>query len=74
MFALRLLLVPADDPTSRSAAAPGPSGNFLVLFGALDRLSGFFVLASIREFAPFVTHQSCWPAIAGAAMQPTSAS
>jgi phospholipid/cholesterol/gamma-HCH transport system permease protein len=26
-----------------------------VLFGALDRLGGFFVLASIREFAPFVT-------------------
>jgi len=25
-----------------------------VLFGALDRLGGFFVLASIREFAPFV--------------------
>ena len=26
-----------------------------MLFGALDRLGGFFVLASIREFAPFVT-------------------
>ena len=25
-----------------------------MLFGALDRLGGFFVLASIREFAPFV--------------------
>ena len=36
--------------------APGlQAGNFLVLFGALDRLGGFFVLASIREFAPFVT-------------------
>ena len=31
------------------------AANFLVLFGALDRLGGFFVLASIREFAPFVT-------------------
>ena len=37
-------------------AAPGlQAANFLVLFGALDRLGGFFVLASIREFAPFVT-------------------
>src|SRR6185312_16329034 len=36
-------------------AAPGlQAANFLVLFGALDRLGGFFVLASIREFAPFV--------------------
>jgi phospholipid/cholesterol/gamma-HCH transport system permease protein len=42
---------------SRSATArPGlQAANFLVLFGALDRLGGFFVLASIREFAPFVT-------------------
>ncbi len=31
------------------------AGNFLILFGALDRLGGFFVLASVREFAPFVT-------------------
>src|SRR5207253_1727138 len=36
--------------------APGlQAADFLVLFGALDRLGGFFVLASIREFAPFVT-------------------
>src|SRR6185503_1750292 len=28
---------------------------FLVLFGALDRLGGFFVLTSIREFGPSVT-------------------
>ena len=36
--------------------APGlQAANFLVLFGATDRLGGFFVLASIREFAPFVT-------------------
>jgi phospholipid/cholesterol/gamma-HCH transport system permease protein len=27
----------------------------LVLLGSIDRLGGFFVLASIREFAPFVT-------------------
>jgi phospholipid/cholesterol/gamma-HCH transport system permease protein len=36
--------------------APGlQGGNFLRLFGALDRLGGVFVIASIREFAPFVT-------------------
>src|SRR6478735_7459204 len=36
--------------------APGlQAANFLSLFGALDRLGGFFVLASIREFAPNVT-------------------
>src|SRR6266571_466749 len=35
--------------------APGlQAANFLTLFGALDRLGGFFVLASIREFAPWV--------------------
>jgi phospholipid/cholesterol/gamma-HCH transport system permease protein len=36
--------------------APGlQAANFLSLFGALDRLGGFFILASIREFAPIVT-------------------
>jgi phospholipid/cholesterol/gamma-HCH transport system permease protein len=36
--------------------APGlQGGNFLQLFGAIDRLGGVFVIASIREFAPFVT-------------------
>jgi phospholipid/cholesterol/gamma-HCH transport system permease protein len=36
--------------------APGlQAANFLSLIGALDRLGGFFVLASIREFAPSVT-------------------
>src|SRR5262249_40263297 len=29
--------------------------NFLTLFGALDRLGGFFVLASIREIGPLIT-------------------
>jgi phospholipid/cholesterol/gamma-HCH transport system permease protein len=39
-----------------SFGAPGlQAANFLTLFGALDRLGGFFVLASIREFAPLVT-------------------
>ncbi len=36
--------------------APGlQAANFLSLFGSLDRLGGFFILASIREFAPIVT-------------------
>ena len=36
--------------------APGlQGGNFLRIFGAIDRLGGVFVIASIREFAPFVT-------------------
>jgi phospholipid/cholesterol/gamma-HCH transport system permease protein len=39
-----------------SLGAPGlQAGGFLRLVGALDRLGGFFVLAAIREFAPFVT-------------------
>ncbi len=37
-------------------AAPGlQAGNFLSLFGALDRLGGFFILAAIRENGPFIT-------------------
>jgi phospholipid/cholesterol/gamma-HCH transport system permease protein len=36
--------------------APGlQAANVLTLVGAIDRLGGFFVLASIREFAPFIT-------------------
>ena len=36
--------------------APGlQAANFLSLFGSLDRLGGFFILASVREFAPLVT-------------------
>jgi len=39
-----------------SYGAPGlQAGNFLEIFGSLDRLGGFFVLAVIRNFAPFVT-------------------
>src|SRR5688500_20392688 len=35
--------------------APGlQAANFLSLFGALHRLSAFCILASVREFAPFV--------------------
>jgi phospholipid/cholesterol/gamma-HCH transport system permease protein len=39
-----------------SLGTPGlQAGGFLKVIGALDRLGGFFVLAAIREFAPFVT-------------------
>jgi phospholipid/cholesterol/gamma-HCH transport system permease protein len=57
MFALRLCWFPLLVSTiAFGYGAPGlQAANFLVLFGALDRLGGFFVLASIREFAPFVT-------------------
>src|SRR5947208_9600390 len=56
MFALRLCWVPLLISTvAFGYEAPGlQAANFLTLFGALDRLGGFFVLASIREFAPFV--------------------
>jgi phospholipid/cholesterol/gamma-HCH transport system permease protein len=56
LFALRLCWFPLLVSTiAISYGAPGlQAGNFLVLFGALDRLGGFFVLSSIREFAPFV--------------------
>ena len=52
------LLVPAADLDGRlrlrrARACRRPTSSSL--FGALDRLGGFFVLASIREFAPFVT-------------------
>jgi phospholipid/cholesterol/gamma-HCH transport system permease protein len=57
LFALRLSWFPLMVSTiAFGFGAPGlQASNFLSLFGALDRLGGFFVLASIREFAPFVT-------------------
>ena len=57
MFALKLCWFPLLVSTvAFGYGAPGlQAANFLVLFGALDRLGGFFVLASIREFAPNVT-------------------
>src|SRR5919205_956686 len=57
LFALRLCWMPLLISTiALSYGAPGlQAGNFLVLFGALDRLGGFFVLTSIREFGPNVT-------------------
>ena len=56
LFALKLCWFPLLISTiAFGYEAPGlQAANFLVLFGALDRLGGFFVLASIREFAPFV--------------------
>ena len=57
LFALKLCWFPLLVSTiAISYGAPGlQAGNFLVLFGALDRLGGFFVLTSIREFGPNVT-------------------
>jgi phospholipid/cholesterol/gamma-HCH transport system permease protein len=54
LFALKLCWFPLLITTFvASYAAPGlQAANFLTLFGALDRLGGFFVLAVIREFAP----------------------
>src|SRR6476660_8556305 len=57
LFALKLCWFPLLISTvAINYGAPGTqAGNFLVIFGAFDRLGGFFVLASIREFAPNVT-------------------
>ncbi len=57
VFALKLCWFPLLVSTvAFGYGAPGlQAANFLVLFGALDRLGGFFVLASIREFAPLIT-------------------
>jgi phospholipid/cholesterol/gamma-HCH transport system permease protein len=50
LFAMRLCWFPMLLSTvAFGYEAPGlQAANFLVLFGALDRLGGFFVLASIR--------------------------
>src|SRR5947207_10542611 len=57
LFALRLCWFPLLSSTvCLCYAAPGlQAANFLTLFGALDRLGGFFVLGSIREIGPNVT-------------------
>jgi phospholipid/cholesterol/gamma-HCH transport system permease protein len=57
MFALRLCWFPLLISTvALCYAAPGlQAANFLTLFGALDRLGGFFVLGAIREIGPNVT-------------------
>jgi phospholipid/cholesterol/gamma-HCH transport system permease protein len=57
LFALRLCWFPLLVSTMAiNYAAPGlQAANFLTIFGALDRLGGFFVLGSIREIGPTVT-------------------
>ncbi|MBI5311191.1 MAG: ABC transporter permease [Actinobacteria bacterium] len=57
LFALKLCWFPLLIATvAFGYGAPGlQAANFATLFGAIDRIGGFFVLASIREFAPFVT-------------------
>src|SRR6186997_2091251 len=57
IFALQLCWFPMLISTvAFGFGAPGlQAANFLTLFGALDRLGGFFILASVREYAPFVT-------------------
>jgi len=57
LFALRLCWFPLLVSTvALCYAAPGlQAANFLTLFGALDRLGGFFVLGAIREIGPNVT-------------------
>ena len=65
LFALKLCWAPLLVTSCVIAyAAPGlQAANFLVLFGAIDRMGGFFVLAVIREFAPIV----CAIVVAGVA-------
>jgi phospholipid/cholesterol/gamma-HCH transport system permease protein len=57
VFALRLVWFPLLVSTVCICyAAPGlQAANFLTLFGALDRLGGFFVLGAVREIGPNVT-------------------
>src|SRR5713226_5300149 len=57
LFALRLVWFPLLVTTVAICyGAPGlQASSFLVLFGALDRLGGIFVLAAIREIGPLIT-------------------
>src|SRR5271165_6066063 len=57
LFALRLVWFPLLISTvCLCYAAPGlQAANFLTIFGALDRLGGFFVLGAVREIGPSVT-------------------
>src|ERR1700720_2008260 len=57
LFTLRLVWFPLLVSTvAISYGAPGlQAADFLNLFGALDRLGGFFVLAAIREIGPLIT-------------------
>jgi phospholipid/cholesterol/gamma-HCH transport system permease protein len=57
LFTLRIVWFPLLVSTvAINYGAPGlQAANFLTLFGALDRLGGFFVLAAIREIGPLIT-------------------
>jgi phospholipid/cholesterol/gamma-HCH transport system permease protein len=57
LFTLRLVWFPLLVSTVAICyGAPGlQAANFLTLFGAVDRLGGFFVLAAIREIGPLIT-------------------
>jgi phospholipid/cholesterol/gamma-HCH transport system permease protein len=57
LFALRLCWFPLLISTVAICyGAPGlQAANFLTIFGALDRLGGFFILAAVREIGPNVT-------------------
>jgi phospholipid/cholesterol/gamma-HCH transport system permease protein len=57
LFVLRLVWFPLLVTTvAINYGAPGlQAANFLRLFGATDRLGGFFVLAAIREIGPLIT-------------------
>jgi len=57
LFVLRLVWFPLLITTfAINYGAPGlQAANFLRIFGATDRLGGFFVLAAIREIGPLIT-------------------
>src|SRR4051812_33885647 len=57
LFALRLCWFPLLVSTvAFGYGAPGlQAGNFLVLFGSLDRLGGFFLLANVGGVPPVLT-------------------
>src|SRR3712207_666542 len=57
LFALKLCWFPLIvSMVAAGYGAPGlQAANFLVLFGALDRLGGVFLLASLRGFPPLLT-------------------
>ena len=57
LFTLRLCWLPLLVSTvAINYGAPGlQAANFLTIFGALDRLGGFFVLAAVREIGPLIT-------------------
>jgi phospholipid/cholesterol/gamma-HCH transport system permease protein len=57
LFTLRLVWFPLLISTvAINYGAPGlQAADFLRLFGAIDRLGGFFVLAAIREIGPLIT-------------------